>query len=442
MKALFVVTAFYPEQAIGAVRISKFVKHLERQGVEVSVISLAPAQWASRDEGLYFDALDRIDWVTIDQSDFFRKFFLGARSAVVGNEPAVGFIGGSGGRKTIGSTIKSWVQTLYTLLKAIDWMQQVKKHARKNMRESRYSVIFSSYPSFSSPFSAFALRRLGLSSNVIIDFRDPVSYGAGGGFSFLRLLERWMYRNSDFACFVSEGVRRKVSGRGLSDSKSAVITNGFDSDDLAKVNEHSCIDVDTQVLKFIYVGSLYGGKRDLRSFFKAAKIALERRGLAQDFIQLHYAGGEGALFQSQAKEIGLEQCVVNHGRVTRERSLELQKYADIGVVVTWNSAKDEGILTGKVFESFMLRKPVLAVVNGDVAGSELGEIIREVSAGFCYEEASPEKFQELVSWIESVLVQKIEKGGLLDAYSDSVKRFDFYALAARLKEAMLFLESR
>ena len=88
MRILFVVTAFYPEQAIGAIRVTKFAKYLVKLGVDVSIISLAPPPWASYDETLKFEQLRNLEWDVIDQSYFFRILLQKARVAAIGSVSA------------------------------------------------------------------------------------------------------------------------------------------------------------------------------------------------------------------------------------------------------------------------------------------------------------------------------------------------------------------
>lgn len=432
MKVLFVVTAFYPEQAIGSVRTTKFAKYLARNGVEVSVISLAPAPWALRDEGLHFPELDSIHWTQIDQSPRFKRLFQKARNAAVGNTSAVGYVRSSGERRSMMAMVKSSAQLAYTLLKSVDWVREVKKHAQNSMCGQHFDAIFCSYPSFASPFAAHALSRAGMSDIVAIDFRDPVSYGSNNRFGMLRFLERQMLRRARVASFVSEGVKAKVMGDGSSDQIVRVITNGFDPDDAEAIETSPRIGSTAGVLRFAYVGALYGGKRDMTPFFRAARLALDSSGQDSSALELHYAGGEGELFSRQAADHGLDGNIVDHGRVSRAESLALQKAADACLVTTWNSPEDKGILTGKVFEFFMLRKPVVAIVNGPLGGSELSEIIERTGAGICAEDADPKDYPRLASWIEEALRTKIETGTLRDGYTDQLIAFMLPTLTADL----------
>src|SRR5690606_31058585 len=146
MKLLFVVTAFYPEQAIGSVRTTKFAKFLERAGHDVHVISLAPARWAPRDESLRFSGHELISWKIIPQGGLFEKIFARMRSVVVGERSALGTgqKGGATGDSGLRHGVKSAAQLAYTTIKAFDWMIQVRRHVRAHMRDSHFDAIFTS----------------------------------------------------------------------------------------------------------------------------------------------------------------------------------------------------------------------------------------------------------------------------------------------------------
>lgn len=434
MKVLFVVTAFYPEQAIGAVRVTKLAKFLERCGDQVTVLSLAPAPWAMRDETLRFDALSRMRWTMIDQSLLFRRLFVRARIAAIGQNSALNAVNHQNARNGIKTGLGSFAQFAYSVAKAVDWMMQVRRYVRSSFPAEKFDLIVTSYPSFASPFSGLMLKRMGLAGDVLIDFRDPVSYGAGGSFNVLRRMERWMLRKATIASFVSEGVRDKVGGgHRLDETRSIVVNNGFDPDDTVRVQLFGDMLGDSRATKFVYVGALYGGKRDLSPFFSALKEALERSGKGTDAIELHYAGQEGAVFRAQAQAYGLADSISDHGHVPRSDSLRLQMSGDVCLLVTWNSDQDQGILTGKMFEFFMLRKSVLAIVNGTRAGSETKRVLDMVGAGVCYEEAEPAGKAQLIGWIEHALEAKDTAGAVESTYNDAVEFFDFEAAVARLR---------
>ncbi|MFM8577367.1 MAG: hypothetical protein ACKOCN_00965 [Planctomycetaceae bacterium] len=436
MKILFLVTAFYPEQAIGAVRITKVVKFAVRAGHDVTVVSLPPPPWAMRDETLRFRELDTIRWTSIPQSDFFCRFFQRARVAAVGNRSALE-TDESGRARSLRSRCRSAAQFLYTLLKAIDWTIQIRRYARHSLFGERFDAIFTSYPSFASPFAGVMLKCMNRSRCLMIDFRDPVTYGRTRPWSARRWIERWLLGHARFVSFASVGVQTKVVGaiRGILPTQ-RVVPNGFDPDDVLALEPIDVDDATGRMLHFAYVGSLYGGKRDLSPFFGALAEAVGRSANPVHRFVIHYAGLEGDIFRSQADRHGLGTHVRDHGRISRRCALGLLRAVDICLVSTWNTPDDQGILTGKVFEFFMLRKPVLAVVNGSLPNSELRRIISETGAGFCYEEAASGEMPAFVEWLRARLREKAETGRVDVRYTTRVSDYDFHQLCDGLFESI------
>lgn len=432
MKIIFVVTAFYPEQAIGAVRITKMVKFAVQAGHDVTVLSLPPPPWAAADESLRFPGLDAIRWTSIPQSRVFRGIFQRARVAAIGNRSGVESVSQKKGGLFSLSSWRSSAQFIYTLLKAIDWVIQIRRHVAHELNGRRFDLIFTSYPSLASPFAGVMLKYMHKSRHFMVDFRDPITYGKSAWLSVSGFIERWLLERADFASFASAGVCMKmIRHDGGLPPVMKVIQNGFDADDVLEIEPFSLENMPQETLHFVYVGALYGGKREFSPFFQALAEALEENRASRPVI-IHYAGLEGAIFRSQAARHGLETLVRDHGRVPRKKSLGLQQAADVCLVATWNTNDDQGILTGKLFESFMLRKPVIAIVNGNRPGSEMRGIITDIGAGFCYEEAMSGDRAGLVDWLRRRLREKAETGRVVVNYRPGVTAYDFRNLCRDL----------
>jgi hypothetical protein len=114
----------------------------------------------------------------------------------------------------------------------------------------------------------------------------------------------------------------------------------------------------------------------------------------------------------------------------------LQQQSDICLLATWNTSFEQGALTGKIFEYFMLKKPVLAIVVGDLQGSEISKIIRTVGAGHCFEAAAPNSFKELESWLEDALYEKRTNGSLQCSYNEKVDTFEIREVVKNIKSRM------
>lgn len=435
MKILFVVTAFYPEQAIGSVRVTKFVKYLQKQGDEITVLSLTPPQWAPRDETLYFPGLKKIRWVQVEQSPLFRFIFLKARVAAVGDGSAAGIVKSNGKYLNF---FKGVAQFCYTLFKAFDWVLQVRRYAKNNLCSERFDLIFTSYPSLASPFSGLYLKKIGLSDSLLIDFRDPIVYEKHGLTRLKAMIQKELFSSASLVTCASNGVRGMVMGARPSveeSNKTMVLNNGFDPEDVYSVDEFPCHE--HGAFRIVYTGALYAGKRNIEPLLSALSVLVKSKKISREDIELHYAGHEGELFLRLVERWGLGASVINHGVLSRSQSLGLQKSANLCILATWNTREDQGILTGKVFEFFMLRKPVLCIVSGDLANSEIKKVIGKVGAGFCYELASPGDFPAMLSWLTQKIEGHIKFSVSENDYTDDVEFYSFEKIVESLKKKMI-----
>ena len=91
------------------------VKYLQKNKVDVSVVSLSPPPWSTRDESLYFKGLKNIDWKVIDQSPVFKKVFQKMRIITVGTVPgnAANY---SESRNSFKAKVRKFAQFFYTFL--------------------------------------------------------------------------------------------------------------------------------------------------------------------------------------------------------------------------------------------------------------------------------------------------------------------------------------
>lgn len=438
MKVLIVTTAFYPEQAIGSIRVSKLVKYLDAAGVEVSVVSKYVSDDLPQDKTLHFDALDRIDWITVDQSPLFQRLFMRARIKVVKGRSALSLMGKSESKPRLKARVMRYMQFGFTLLKGADWTRQVVKQVLSQMPGQTFDVVLASYPSYGAPLAGQALVQSGIARKLAIDFRDPMAYGdqAVAGLEVLnRRLQDRFTGSADAALFVSPGVQMMVS-RTSKFAQGHVLSNGFDPDD---ARDQGPDPVNRDKLVFCYVGALYGGKRDLSVFLSALNDLIMSGDIVAEAVELQYAGKEFAVLKAQARAQGVDGILVDRGFVTRQESMDLQRASDICLVSTWNDENDQGILTGKIFEYFLFRKPVVAVVGGTLPNSEMKKVIAATNAGITVELAAADLAGEIAAlrdFIKRSHDEKRASGQLVNAYGVSVDDFGYPRLAVQLRDIL------
>jgi hypothetical protein len=156
-------------------------------------------------------------------------------------------------------------------------------------------------------------------------------------------------------------------------------------------------------------------------------------------IEFQYAGSDLAALLRQTRETDLEGIVLDRGMISRRGALEMQRASDLVVVATWNTEADQGIMTGKLFECFMMRRPILGIVNGDKDDSEFKRVVSRVRAGCVYESAAADAQREyclLRDFIGARYAEYRSSGSVAGEYSEEVLDFSYPRLAASLS-AML-----
>jgi len=420
---LIVTTSFAPENAIGAVRLSAMAKHLAKGFKEVYVICPSPNDDSISDDTLYINYPANLEVIRVKSSIFFR-LTKQLRNRLLVNKKASEVINLSNKQADLITTLKSLLLRLafklFTHLKNRDFLRGALKNFKKLSIDTEINYLITSYPSYSSHQAGLSIKKLNNGIKWIADFRDPMIYSSFNTSMKLAKIQNEVINNADHIITVSHGVKELLGGTSL--NKIDVIFNGFDHFELEPLASFN-----KQDLNLCYVGTLYDGKRDLSCLFKIlSRIYAEKQ---QQNLKFHYAGSDILTLMNQATTFNLADCIINHGYVSRQESLKIQKSCDFIVVGTWNSVLEKGILTGKMFEAFMLKKPIIGVVNGDLANSEFKKIIQDCNAGIIIESnfISRNEEHQIIEFLQTFIDFKLGKNqkSPSDIFSFEVEKFNY-----------------
>jgi len=437
MKILIVSYYFAPQNLIGAVRPTKLAKYLARMGHEVTVICGAGRD-GRVDPTLQRDLKELRDVHLITEWNPLRSYAMKKQAAV---QPAPKTAGtptaAPAGKSGLKKLLFKLVDTAYVYLR---WRSDVSfsRLGRKELKKLNgpYDAVFSTYAPFSVHEIACKAKSMGLAKRWIADFRDEVGMAFAFQESKKQRYMQMLRRDADVLCAVSEGFLEMMDFQDVG----RVLSNGFDREDIPKTQTEE----KSGKLRVVYCGQLMDsrrevGDRDITPMFRALAKQIEKGLLKKDELELVYAGREGALFVKYAAASGLEGCVVDHGQVSREKSIALQKSADILLMASHHMASQRGILTGKLFEYMMMDKPIVCCVAGDLPGSGIKKVLAETGMGLCCEAAAGEADElRLQEWTEQLL-QLWRKGGNLLAGKNvqQVETYEYAHLARTLAEWML-----
>lgn len=431
---LVLMNLFAPHNNSGAIPNTKLIKYLARQDVRITLVTKAVTPDMVIDEALLPVEMDRIRTIRVDHSQLFRRTMEASRNRITDNGVKLKM---KSETRPLRSKVVNILKNTYLTTRDRDWFLRATAAIRRELAGEHFDCVYSTFPNEVNHVLARWVMGQGMADRWIADFRDPMFYQYHDAHNLRRLKRQHrIEREADLVTIVSEGARSKFRCEGVAEEKLICIPNGFDPEDAAQT-----VGTPTDgMLRIFYAGTLYAGRRDFSVVFRAIS-ELHREGLVEpERIRFEYAGNEWPVMRSFAEQYGLTDCCINHGFIPRSRVLELLGEADCTAVCTHNTKTDQGVVTGKVFELLLVGKPIVTVVNGDTADSELAAIVRDCHAGPVYEQPTHDRdYPALKQWLldtyreklETLAVAPVLDPGKRDAYSYEALSGKLFELIAR-----------
>lgn len=440
-KILIICNYFAPDNRIAAVRITKIAKYLYDHGYEVIVI--AEEKHDVEDEILRKNA-EGIKAIYVSNStkivkliSFYEKIIAPVKSKRFDDLDHRVRLNRNTGKYEFYP-----FPTAYPLIGSLDYLVEIVRQFDLFKQSKRYlskyldsDYVFTSYGGYMGIFAGFYLHKRNIP--WIFDIRDPIYH-----YKFTPQYVRWMallfegciWKRADRITAVSKGICRQIPHKYW--DKVKCVTNGYDKKDregiLVKEKGHN-------KLRFSYTGSMYGGLQNLSPLFCNIRLLIDKQDIDKSRIEFCFAGKESAyeIFKAQAKKYELDGNCVNYGKITRKEALRLQMVSDVLLVSSFDyQTKTGGIITGKALEYMSANKPIIAIINGDIKNSELGEIIRNANLGFVYEESHHGKDNKaLYEYLRMIYKDFVEKGKLEHNPDKQIlKKFDYQYLGRKLQK--------
>lgn len=420
MKKILIVSYYYKHKnAMASVRAIKLAKYLSKHGCEVSVLTsnqidtwtknyLTPDPDPEITE-IYAPQVKRWSYI---RSYLDRRKTLGqAKMSAVANsgeQPKC-----AEGRKSLKSKIMGWLRWkfYFTIAKQEDvCMFLGLKKAYLAGKLPKYDTVIATYPTYGAFLMGMWLKKRGYCKQLIADFRDPL-YNPGFRSKKreaeydMKCLKRIAKTADRMVCVsqgIAEGICQAVPG---CNKPIDVITNGFDPDDVAQNDIE--VHFPKEKLHFVYTGTLYHGKRCVDMLADVLQELISEGKITKDQFTFQYAGPDYSELLAQLRAYGLEETAVDHGFVSREQSIAMQKKADALLLLTWNEKAYQGVVPGKLFEYMAIgTAPIIALVTGDVVNSEVAQLVRQSKAGVACEAANPDNREELKAFVVQLFARE------------------------------------
>lgn len=440
-KILMVCNYFAPDNAIAAVRITKFAKYLKQAGYEVTVIAEQKAD-SLKDTILEKDA-EGIKVIRVSNSRKVLKI-IGIYEKVIYKIKKKRFDNLDDRIKVNPKTGKKEFfpfQTAHPMIGSLDYFFEIlRQHdllkgiVQILPQYSDSDYVITSYGNFFGLYAGRYIHRKYKDIPWIVDIRDNICQSK---FTpcymrpYAQRQEHMIWKEADCIIGVSKGICRRVPSRYR--EKVHCITNGYDMADRVGMEKSP----DNKQMVFSYTGSMYGGLQNLEPYFRCMYELIEEGSIEEGNIRILYAGKSSAyeIFRTQAQSCGMADRCAYMGMLERKEALKLQMESDVLLVSAFDDRLDGGgIITGKVLEYMSAGKPIIAIINGTVADSELGEIIKRGKLGFAYEEMCADKdMAGLKKYIKDMYAGYMRNGEIdYGPEKKILQRYDYRNLSRRM----------
>ncbi|MFA5805205.1 MAG: glycosyltransferase [Melioribacteraceae bacterium] len=348
-KVLIIAYYFPPMGLSGVQRILKFVKYLPQNNWQPTVITSAETGYFAHDPELLKEVDKSVQIIRVKGNE------LNAKLSAFGTIKMPG--------EMTRKLINRINQFFYIPDNKVSWAKKALIEARKLLLNEQFDLIFVTAP----PFSAFQLGaklKKEFKIPLAIDYRD---LWYGNQFSkYLTPYHAYKHKKLEYRV-LKEADKIFVTNRRIKEYQMETY-KFLDSNDIVIV-PHGYDPADFDIAPVIkkknnkmiltYTGSFYEfitPKYLLKAF---ALLKKEKKEIA-DNIDLYFVGAQTKELRKLTVKYGLEDNVKDFGYLTHIESVAKIKSSDVLWLMVGKGKNDDTISSGKLFEYFGSRKPVLA----------------------------------------------------------------------------------
>jgi len=419
LKVLVITYYWPPAGGSGVQRWLKFVKYFRDFGIEPVVYTVENPNYPILDESLENEIPKGIEilrhpiWEPNNLLSLFGK---------KKNESA-GFLNPN---PTFIGKLLQYIRANYFIPDARKfWIKPSVKYLEKYLSENKIDAIITTGPPHSMHLIGLKLKQK-LGVKWIADFRDPwteIDYFHQLPLSKKTIkkhhyLEQKVLKNADKVLVVGNTMNTNYS---KFSNNVVTVTNGFDGE----INATKT-DLDSK-FTITHIGLMNADRNPKMLWDVLADICSENFDFTKDF-QLKLIGKVDASVLSNISNKNLKNNVQLVNYVSHNEVVNYQKKSQVLLLIVNNVPSAKGIITGKIFEYLMAKRPILAIApkNGDLA-----EILNSTNAG------SVVNFNEKAELKSTILeLYSKYKNGNLIVDSNNIKQFHRKELTKKVSEIL------
>ena len=350
MHKVLVIAYYFPPMGLSGVqRTLKFVKYLKNYGWEPTVITTGKVAYFAHDDSLQKE-LDKTGVRVI---------------RVEGSEPN-SLLSRHGTIKLPSELVRKFFnrisQTLFIPDNKISWAEKAFQKTLDILNNEEFNCIFISGPPFSQ-FSVFSNIKKFHNIPLVLDYRD---LWVDNQFSFYitplhkKLHKRREYRalkTADRVIVTNRKIKEKLINdyKFLSFDEVYILPHGFDHEDFSSIQP---LQKPNDKMLITYSGLFYEYITPKYFLHAFKKLLIENPSVAEN-IRLSFVGLVGKENQKLIKDLKLEAYVTEFGYLNHLDAIQKLMLSDILWFMVGNGKSSETISSGKLYEYFGAKKPII-----------------------------------------------------------------------------------
>jgi len=325
-KKNILMVAYYapPYGAVGAVRITKFVKYLLKLDWNVTIITVKEKYYTKYN----WEWLNDVNGAKIIRTDIAKYHVPGL------NE-----------------------QGFY-------WIRHLKSAIKKELKKNIYDISYwTGGPFMHWSVAAWTKKKYGL--KYVLDFRDPWFLSPYSKNTKALKIRNYIYkkvenkviREASLVINVTEEATKLYENYYSTEpgEKFVTIYNGYDLDDFDFTAKSS----KDKTLKITYTGK-FGHFRDPRPFLQAFKQLIKIKNITDDLIKFVWIGEQEGHVITEINNMGLQNYVDLKGFIPYNEAMKVLSGSDYGLLIAGNHPFEP---TTKIFDYLAINMPIIALVN-------------------------------------------------------------------------------
>lgn len=449
MKVLIISEFIAPVRAVASIRWTKLGKYLHQAyGIEIEILTnkkrycdeIRPAYYQYDPSALRDLQAFRVH--EIPETIIVRiinAIFYGVSKVIISQKREPKTTPVLSNQQNEVSFFQKIYRAVYARLFTAKGLSLVARAMRMEIDWSQYDVIVSSFEPRWVHEVAGGIKKRFPDLIWIADYRDSAIYAGGVLANEANTFAAKYTSSADMITAVSQGTIEALNVP--DDQNRVVVTNGYDPEELTSRER-----MPFQKFVLAYTGTLYNQGEaisDLKPLLRALSELIDEGRVCADHIELSYAGVSEEEFVKQVSAFPRVPWK-SYGLLSRDEALKLQNRASLLLLCTWNTKRVSGIITGKVYEYFSSKVPIVCLCAGEVPYSASREMIEKSNTGFCYEEACDVvDYKNLVSFLYNKYTEW-KTGGMTTCGSnwDYINSFGYDHLAEKVYELINDLKNK